>query len=789
MSLCLALAWTGETAAALRQADRAAPSLRGLDSARLSMQRSLILQRLGRLDEALDGYRRALTTFRRSKDRLWEARLLVNRGVARAYRGELKAAASDLTRAEDLYGELGQSLAAAQARWGRGFVAARGGDVPAALELYDSAIDEHQARSMSAGLILMDRCELLMSVRLIAEARRDAERAVTDLAASGMEFDLAEARLMLAQAALLDGDAGPAAVAVDRARRAFVRQKRAAWATLADYVALKIGYASGATPDAVLRTARGAAPSLQKWGWLGPALDARILAARAALNLGRVTIARRELEAARRARRRGPAEVKARAMHAEALLRLQSGDRRGAYSALRTGAEALEAHRYSLGATELRVHVSGHGEELAALGLRMALADEDPERVLVWAERFRVAALRQPPARPPDDSTLAADLGELRATVGRIGETALEGRSTSSLVQRQSDLESFIQARARTAKGVGRAISRFDPSALPAALEDRALIEIIAGGDTLHAVVVVDRRFHLRPLGAAADVAPELESVRFSLRRLALGKGSRRSLTVAADTAAHAVKRLDDYLVAGVHDLVGDRALVVVPTGPLHGVPWSELPSLAGKSVTVVPSAHMWLGARKQPTRRRDVVLVAGPDLPGAVDEIEALARMHPDARVLAGRDAKVGDVLSALSGASLAHIASHGVFRADNPQFSALQLADGPLTVYDLEGLRAAPSVLVLSACDSGLSSVHAGDEIMGLAAALLSLGTRTLIASVIPIPDATATGLMTSFHEALRKGHSPPEALVAARSQLTDGVSYEALATGAGFVCLGAD
>ena len=790
MSLCLTLAWKGDTAAALRQADRAEPALRGLDRARLSMQRSLILQRLGRLDEALDGYKRALATFRRSKDRLWEARLLVNRGVARAYRAESRAAESDLKRAEHLYTELGQSLAAAQARWNRGFVAARAGDVSAALELYDSAIGEHRARSMSTGLILIDRCELLMSVRLTAEARRDAEHAVADLLESGLEFDLAEARLMLAQAALLDGDTEKAATEADRARRAFAQQKRGAWATLARYVELKIAVAREIEPQRIMTAARRIAPLLEDHGWLIPARDARILAGRAALKLNRIAIARRELELAARAGRHSPAEIKARTRHALALLRLQRGDRRGAYSALRAGSDALDQHRHSLGATELRVHVAGHGEELAALGLRMALEDGNAERVFAWAERFRAGALRQRPARPPDDAKLAAELGELRAVVGRIGEATLEGRSIADLVRRQAELEELIQSRARRAKGLRTEFSRFQPEAVTKALDDRALLEIIENDGRLWAVVVADGRFYLRALGAAADVEREVESVRFSLRRLALGKGSARSLTVAADTARHATKRLDEILIADIEDLLTDRPVVVVPTGALHAVPWSQLPSLASRPVTVAPSGHMWLEAKRRPVTERDVdpVLVAGPDLPGAVEEVETLSRMYDGARVFTGNSAKAGDILHALVDAKVAHIASHGTFRADNPQFSSLRLAEGPLTVFDLERLDAVPSLFILSACDSGLSSVHSGNEIMGLAAALLALGTRAIVATVVPIPDATATGLMTAFHEELLKGKPPSDALVAARSLLSDQVGYEALAAGAGFVCLGA-
>src|SRR3954452_9447230 len=65
MSLSLALTLQGATAEALAEADRAAPALDGEARARMQMQRALILQKLGRLDDALDGYRRPLGAFRR----------------------------------------------------------------------------------------------------------------------------------------------------------------------------------------------------------------------------------------------------------------------------------------------------------------------------------------------------------------------------------------------------------------------------------------------------------------------------------------------------------------------------------------------------------------------------------------------------------------------------------------------------------------------------------------------------------------------------------------------------
>jgi CHAT domain-containing protein len=237
-------------------------------------------------------------------------------------------------------------------------------------------------------------------------------------------------------------------------------------------------------------------------------------------------------------------------------------------------------------------------------------------------------------------------------------------------------------------------------------------------------------------------------------------------------------------LVAPLAAGLGDRPVVIVPTGSLHGMPWAMLPQLRGRPVTVAPSAATW-SALQSPrlAGRRKVGLVAGPRLRHATAELAALRALYPSAVTLAGRQATVTAVMDALDGASVAHIACHGHFRSDSPLFSSLELADGPLNAYELQRLRRAPSLIVLSACDLGTSDTRPGDELLGFAAALIGMGTRAIIASVVPVPDAGAKRLMISLHNRLVAGDSPSLALAKAQGRLSSRGN-----TQAGFVCLGA-
>jgi CHAT domain-containing protein len=70
----------------------------------------------------------------------------------------------------------------------------------------------------------------------------------------------------------------------------------------------------------------------------------------------------------------------------------------------------------------------------------------------------------------------------------------------------------------------------------------------------------------------------------------------------------------------------------------------------------------------------------------------------------------------------------------------------------------------VVLSACDSGLSKAHPGNELMGLLAGLLGGGTSSVIASIGLFPDSEATiEVMRQIHHRLTGGESASESLAA--------------------------
>jgi tetratricopeptide (TPR) repeat protein len=725
---------------------------------------------------------------RREGDEAGEARLLMNRGVLHAYRARFAAASADLERAAEMFDALGEPVLAAKARHNLGFVAGRRGYVPEALTLYDRAEAESRRLGVREAIPLLDRCETLLSVRLIPEARAVAGAAAAEFEEAGMKAHLAEAHLLLSEAALLAGDLDDARDLAVLAMRSFLDQRRPGWAALARYSQLRALWYSGDRSATTLGIALQAVEELTAGGWATPAVDARLIAGRTALALGRTEEGEGHLALAGDVRHTGPADLRARAWQAAGLLRLARGDRRGAETALRAGMRVLARHQATLGATELRVHAAARAEELAEVGLDLALRSGHPERVLAWTERWRASTLRLRPAMPPAEGEVADLLTELRHVVGLLEGAGFAARDTAPLLRRQARLESEIRRRTWRSDADPDEPLLTPPSVrvLADALGDAALVEVVEHDGALHAVTVAGRRARLHRLAAADDVEREVDALRFAMKRLAHRGHPGRARALAS--FEHAARRLDDLLLGGVRDELGDRPVVVVPSGGLHALPWAALPSLRFRPVTMAPSAFVWSRASvAPPPPRAQAVLVAGPALDHALREVEGLSVLYPRAAVLRGEEATGARLVASFPDADLVHVAAHGTFRADNPLFSSLRLADGPVTVYDLERAGGAPGALVLSACDAGLSAVRPGDEVMGLAAALLALGVRSLVASVVPVPDDLSRTTMLAFHEAFRTGVPAAAALAHARRLAVEEGGDGWIST-TGFACLGA-
>jgi tetratricopeptide (TPR) repeat protein len=781
-TLGVALAWIGRSKQGLAALDQAATQVRGASLARVLMRRASTLKRLGRYEEALDDLVRALPVLRRAGDTVWEARCLSLRADVNLAFGNTARAEADFARAESLFASNGQELEYATALHNRGLVAIVRGDLPSALAHLEVAGRRYDALGLADPQIAIDRCSTLLAAGLASDALREADAAVAQFGARGGDAHKRSELIYVAStAALSAADPAGAFERAGRARRMFRAHGRDLWESRAQLVVVSARYANGE------RSARLLAQTEQVASRLDDLRDedaprAHLLAGRIALRRDSGALAEEHLERAARSRRRGSALNRSIGWLGQALQCEAAHKTRATLAACAHGLDALDEYQSTLGATELRAHATAHGAELALIAQREALRRSDPRLLLAWTERWRGTALGHGLMTPRHDEERIAELAALRV-VTRMHDEArtARGNTVVALDRERRRLEHAVRARAlRTQGGATAAAKRFDLDELIAGLGDTRLVELIEIDGMLRVITIVDRRIRMHALESMP--ATDAGMARAVLARGAVGPPARH-LNLRLNQVG---TRLERFLLGPGADDLGDGPVVVIPPGRLHALPWSMLPSLRNRVVSVAPSASSWLHARRtRPPSHDRVTLIVGPGLDTGGAEVPRLARHYPGATVLGHGTATADNALAALDGVWLAHIAAHGTFRADNPLFSSLRLDDGPLIVHDFERLRRAPYRLVLSSCESGVAAPVGADELLGLVSSLIPLGAAGILASVVPVNDRAVVPLMVALHESLQDGATLPEALFRARSETShDPVG---LATGLSFIALG--
>jgi tetratricopeptide (TPR) repeat protein len=261
---------------------------------------------------------------------------------------------------------------------------------------------------------------------------------------------------------------------------------------------------------------------------------------------------------------------------------------------------------------------------------------------------------------------------------------------------------------------------------------------------------------------------------------------------------------LHEVLVAPLGDAIDDyQRLIIAPDDILHQLPFHAL--MAGERFLIedhlvgyVPGAEILelcrrLQAEHAEQRYGGAALVMGYSqdgrLPHILEEVEAVSRVLSDAASFSEAGATRERLAEFAPVSRLIHLASHGTFREDNPLFSSLSLADGPLTVLDVYQFNLRASLVTLSACDTGMSQLKGGD-LFGLARGWLYAGVPSLVASLWPVEDTSTAAFMEGFYRRLEAGESAAAALRAAQLEMLrgkDGMKHPYY--WAPFVLIGAD
>ena len=246
-------------------------------------------------------------------------------------------------------------------------------------------------------------------------------------------------------------------------------------------------------------------------------------------------------------------------------------------------------------------------------------------------------------------------------------------------------------------------------------------------------------------------------------------------------------KALYDRLVRPVEHLIADAGIVtIVPHGALHYLPFAALHDGEGylldrHLLRLLPSASV-LEYLEFTRGHSDGYLVLGNpdlknpalDLPGAETEARAISARTSGSELYLRGNATETLIKERGHRFGNLHIASHGVFNAEDPLSSGLLLSadgrnDGILTVDELYDLDLNADLVTLSACETALGEVTGGDDVVGFTRGFLYAGARSIVSSLWQVSDDATNILMQAFYDQ-RASQSKRGALRQAQLQLKD-------------------
>ncbi len=708
----------------------------------------------------------------------------LNRGLAHISVYDHAAGRVDLTRALDLACQHTLPEQEFKARHNLGCLEYFAGDIPRAIALMRQADAMHVEVDRSRALL--DFAAVLIEAGLLDDAEETLWRARSAARSRGLALEEADIELDLTECAVLKGDLATARARVDAAIAGYQSRGAQDKQTQAKLVAALIDLSEGTNAQASLNLAE---PIYRADGPNGyqRRLAARVVA-EASLLLGDHAAVRHSAAVFSHGRSAGAAAM----LHErllQARLSAAEGNPARARRILKATNDLLQRHQSRAHSLEIRAGIALHGRRLSEFDIALALESGSHRLIFSSTERWRATSHRLAPLSHQPAAGSVGLVSELRRT--RLQLMSAETGEAEHLREQEAKLQREIAHRDWATYAESRVPSSqrhigFAEVRALAARTNTTVITFFIAGNGYHRLSISPNGTQLHHLGSRSQIAGLSTRLDSDVRGAALA-GSQPAMRQWIERAVAASAHDLQAVVLAELDLPTDGHIVIVPTHSLTTLPWGMMPALFGRPLIISSSVTRWAvgptagavgparvatgsvrasGPETATGPRPGVAALAGPGLPRAGAEcvgVTAAWNAPPSTSTSGDGLASSRTVVAALTNARVVHLAAHGTHEEQNPLFSSLQMADGPLFAHELPRPVAAEHV-VLSACDVGRSRIRSGDEPLGMTAALLSLGVGSVVAAVSPVADDAAEAAMLTYHRLLADGSDAATALARA-------------------------
>ncbi len=787
-----------------RQIFRRLRDRRNLALANLNL--GVVYSYLDRHREAIRFYNRAYRGYQAMGDGLMAATVDINRGLSLTLQGRFKAGLHAYGRARTIVAAESLDALRAMTDANIAYLHFVQGHYATALDRLLAARETFAQLNVAGDLatVDLDLSETYLAINQVDEAATLSEEAMLAFDALDMPYEAARARLNRALALILTNRIDDALDLLDEAELLFERQGSsvgAATAALCRAQALQSEghYREAGEVAGRAKTVFEVSNTPVRWGY------ACVASGRAAAAQGETARARADFEhALTLGRRLRHGRLLYQAHYALGQL-IEADDRGLARTHYLEAVSHLERVRAELRGEDVRLAFLQDKLKVYEDLMRLSLEDGSDDTIreaFSFAERARGRALLDLMAGAIDVRIRAMNQQDLQ-TLERLrtlteelnGLYTLLAREEGEVRQTHQIVEQALRLDAQHREiQISRLIRRLQARGEPPGLHniplsrvedvqeclrtEETLIAYYAIDDEILAFLVTrDSATIIRDLASLDEVTDLAERLRAQMNKFAFGAEyaatHRSQLT---DAVRYHLARLYGCLIQPLAPLLRGQRLIIVPYGVLHYLPFHAFEHngraiLDDHEVVYAPSASVFRVCRAMRSGRVGHPLLVGVSahgLPNVSREITSIASILPSARVLLDDTATLDAVRDASPNSSLIHLACHSVFRPESPLFSSLWLQDGWLSVHDVYGLELSADLVTLSACNTGISNIAPGDELLGLARGFFYAGTPSLVVSLWPADDFSTSCFMEAFYTSLQNGGSKAGALRAAMLEM---------------------
>ncbi len=422
--------------------------------------------------------------------------------------------------------------------------------------------------------------------------------------------------------------------------------------------------------------------------------------------------------------------------------------------------DVVEQQRASINTEASKIGFVGDKQALYHALIRSLHQNNQNEKAFEYIERAKSRALVDLLASKKDFAVKGGNEKEIRGVLARNDLAEAEAIIQDASIDRNKTRSIQIKAREELqtkAPELASLVTVTSPSIVEIMSlipNEEVLIEYYYRGKEMYVFALSAGRLHVFKLDSQ-DLPEDIHQ----FRKLIETPDSTHFMNLS--------RKLYSRLFQPLESVVSGRNIIVVPHGALHYLPLNALYDGNGYlidrySIRLMPSASVIKYLRKSKAENSGGILIFGnPDLGDPNNDLEYaqkeatdIAHIRPNSRVLLRKEATEGALRQYSKSYSYLHFATHGQFNLETPLNSALLLApdsqhNGMLTVDKLYSLHLDADLVTLSACETGMSKIATGDEMVGLTRGFLYAGSSSVVASLWKVDDLATAYLMTRFYK----------------------------------------